>query len=168
MPGFWVRPLWYLAADSQAYATQSIKGAFPPPQLPSSLLHSLQARAARVRWKENLRPGPYFSMVHGQAILHTEGMGAVDWGAMVPETACLWATASALQPVRAPPTCHRLLRTVPSFTTRHAHSREMWWAMLDHVKDWMTAPGTRCRRGPVVERLTAPRPSVCHSLHRGK
>ena len=38
--------------------------------------------------------------------------------------------------------------------------------MLDHPRDWMTAPGTRCPPEPVLERLTAPTPNVRHALHR--
>ena len=41
-----------------------------------------------------------------------------------------------------------------------------WPATLDHVKDCMTASGTRCPPGPVLERITAPTPSVGNAPHR--
>ena len=108
-----------------AHATQAVKGAFPLPLLPGVvLLHSLQAGAAWVRWREqDGRPSPYFSLVQGQALLHAKGMGAVEWGAIVPDTACRWITVTALQPMRPPPASHRLLRTVPSLTPHHALTR---------------------------------------------
>ena len=119
LPGPWVLPLWYLPMGTLAHATQAVKGAFPQPLLPCvALLCSLQAGAAWVRWKEEGgRPSPYFPLVQGQALLHAEGMGTVDWGAIVPGTACRWITAAAPQPMRLPPACHRLLRVVPSLAS---------------------------------------------------
>ena len=38
-------------------------------------------------------------MVQGQALIHAEGMGTVEWGAIVPGTACRWITAAAPQPM---------------------------------------------------------------------
>ena len=99
-----------------AHATQAVKGAFPQPLLPGvALLRSLQAGAAWVRWREEgRRPSLYFPLVQGQALLHAEGMGTVEWGAIVPGTACRWITAAAPQPMRSRQACHRLLRAVPS------------------------------------------------------
>ena len=116
LPGPWTLPLWYLPMGTLAHATQAVKGAFPQPPLPGvALLRSLQAGAAWVRWREGKgRPSPYFPMVQGQALIHAEGMGTVEWGAIVPGTACRWITAAAPQPMRSPPACHRLLRMVPS------------------------------------------------------
>ena len=73
-----------------AHATQAVKGAFPQPLLPGvALLRSLQAGAAWVRWREEGgRSSPYFPLVQGQALLHAGGMGTVEWGAIVPDTAC--------------------------------------------------------------------------------
>ena len=86
-----------------------MKGAFPQPQLPGvTLLRSLQAGAAGIRWREEDGcPSPYFTLVQGQALLHAEGMGTVEWGAMVPDTACRWIIVAAPQPMRSPPVCHR-------------------------------------------------------------
>ena len=79
-------PLWYLPMGTLAHATQAVKGAFPQPLLPGvALLRSLQAGAAWVRWKEGKgRSSPYFPMVQGQALIHAEGMGTVEWGASCP------------------------------------------------------------------------------------
>ena len=165
LPAPWVPPLFYLLAGSQAHATQAIKGAFLPPQLPWTLVRNLQAGAAWVGWEENGRPGPYFAVVQGQAILDTEGMGAVECGAIVPNTACRRVTATSLHPLRTPPACHCVMQTVPRLAPSHALTLAVWPAMLDDVKDWMTAPGTLCPPGPVLERLTAPKPSVRQVLH---
>ena len=108
--------LWYLPMGTLAHATKAVKGAFPQPLLPGmALLRSLQAGAAWVRWREGGgRSSPYFPLVQGQALLHAEGMGTVEWGAIVPGTACRWITAAAPQPMRSPPACQRLLRMVSS------------------------------------------------------
>ena len=163
-----VLPLWYLPMGTLANATQAVKGAFPQPLLPGkALLRSLQAGAAVVRWREGGgRPSPYFPLVQGQALLHAEGMGTVDWGAIVPGTACRWITAAALQPMRSPPTCHRLLRVVPSLAPQHVLTRDVWRAILSHTREWLTNPGARYPLGPVLEQLTAPTPGVRHALHR--
>ena len=107
LPDPWILPLWYLPADALAHATQVVKGAFPPPQPPGvALLRSLQAGAAWVRWREeNGRPGPYFPLVQGQALLDAEDMGTVEWGAIVPDTACRWITPAAPQPMQPPAAC---------------------------------------------------------------
>ena len=110
-----------------AHAAQAVKGAFPQPLLPGvALLRSVQAGGAWVRWREEGgRPSPYFPMVKGQALLHAEGMGTVEWGAIVPNTACRWITVAAPHPMRSPPACHRLLRAVPSLAPNHALTREV-------------------------------------------
>ena len=90
----------------------------------------------------------------------------MEWGAIVPDTACRKITAAAPQPMQLPPACHRLLRAVPSLAPHHALTREVWRAMLSHPREWMTNPGTRCPPGPVLEQLTAPTPGVRHALHR--
>ena len=107
LPGPWVLPLWYLPMGTLAHATQAVKGAFPQPLLLGmALLRSLQAGAAWLRWKEGGgRSSPYFPLVQGQALLHAEGMETVEWGAIVPGTACRWITAAAPQPMRSPPGC---------------------------------------------------------------
>ena len=38
--------------------------------------------------------------------------------------------------------------------------------MLSHTWEWLTNPGARYPPGPVLERLTAHTPGVCHALHR--
>ena len=132
-----------------------------------ALLCSLQVVAAWVRWREeDGRPSPYFPLVQGQALLHAEGMGTVEWGAIVPDTACRWITVAAPQPMRSPPMCHRLLRAVPSLAPHHALTREVSRAMLSQPREWMTNPGARCLPGPVLEQLTAPTPGVRDALHR--
>ena len=168
LPGPWTLPLWYLPMGTLAHATQAVKGAFPQPLLPGvALLRSLQAGAAWVRWKEGKgRSSPYFPMVQGQALIHAEGMGTVEWGAIVPGTACRWITAAAPQPMRSPPACHRLLRMVPSLAPQHAFTRDVWKAVLSHTRDWLTNPATRYPPAPVLEQLTAPTPGVLHALHR--
>ena len=168
LPGPWTFPLWYLPMGTLAHATQAVKGAFPQPLLPGvALLRSLQAGAAWVRWKEGKgRSSPYFPMVQGQALIHAEGMGTVEWGAIVPGTACRWITAAAPQPMRSPPACHRLLRMVPSLAPQHAFTRDLWKAVLSHTREWLTSLGARYPPGPVLEQLTAPTPGVLHALHR--
>ena len=168
LPGSWTLPLWYLPMGTLAHATQAVKGAFPQPLLPGvALLRSLQAGAAWVRWKERKgRSSPYFPMVQGQALIHAEGMGTVEWGAKVPGTACRWITAAAPQPMQSPPACHRLLRMVPSLAPQHAFTRDVWKAVLSHTREWLTNPGTRYPLEPVLEQLTAPTPGVLHALHR--
>ena len=81
LPGPWVLPLCYLPIGTVADATQAVKGAFPQPLLPGvALLRSLQAGASWVRWREGGgRSSPYFPLVQGQALLHAEGMGTVQW-----------------------------------------------------------------------------------------
>ena len=168
LPDPWVPPLWYSPMGTLAHAAQAPKEAFPQPLPPGvTLLRSLQAGAAWVRWREaDGRPSPYFPLVQGQALLHAEGMGTVDGGAIVPDTACRWITVAALQPMQSPPACHRLLRAVPSLAFHHALTREVWRAMLNHTREWMTNPGARYPPGPVLEQLTAPTPGVRHVLHR--
>ena len=164
----WTLPLWYLPMGSLAHATQAVKGAFPQPLLPGvALLCSLQAGAAWVRWKEGKgRSSPYFCMVQGRALVHAEGMGTVEWGAIVPGTACRWIATAAPQPMHSPPACHRLLRMVPSLAPQHAFTRDVWKAVLSHTREWLTNPGARYPPGPVLEQLTAPTPGVLHALHR--
>ena len=168
LPDPWVLSLWYLPMGTLAHAAQAVKGAFPQPLLPGlALVRSLQARAAWVRWREESgRPSQYFPLVQGQALLHAEGMGTVERGAMVPDTACRWIGAAAAQPMRSPPACHRLLRGVPSLAPHHALTREVWRAMLSHPRERMTNQGARCPPGPVLEQLTAPTLGVRHALHR--
>ena len=105
-------------------------------------------------------------MVQGQALIHAEGMGTLEWGAIVPGTACRWITATAPQPMRSPPACHRLLRMVPSLAPQHAFTRDVWKAVLSHTREWLTNPGARYPPGPVLEQLTAPTSGVLHALHR--
>ena len=167
LPGPSVLPLWYLPMGTLAHATQAVKGAFPQPLFPGvALLRSLQA-AAWVRWREGgRRSSPYFPLAQGQAPLHAEGMGTVEWKAIVPSTACRWITAAAPQPMRSPPACQRLLRMVPSLARQHAFTRDVWRAILSHTREWLTNPGARYPPGPVLEQLTAPTPGARHSLHR--
>ena len=143
LPDPWILQLWYLPTNALAHATQAVKGTLPPPRPPGAgLLRSLQAGAAWVRWRdENGRPGRYFPLLQGQALLHAEDIGTVEWGAIVPDTACRWITAAAPQPMRPPPACHRLLRTVPPLAPRHALTRDVWRALLSHQREWMATPG---------------------------
>ena len=99
--------LWYLPMGTLAHATQAVKGAFPQTLLPGvALLRSLQAGAAWVRWKEGGgRLSPYFPLVQGQALLHAEGMGTVEWGAIVP--------GGSQQPPHSP--CGRRQRATASY-----------------------------------------------------
>ena len=168
LPGPWALPLWYLPMGTLAHASQAVKGAFRQPLLPGvALLRSLQAGAAWVRWKKGGgRSSPYFPLVQGLALLHAEGMGTVEWGAIVPGTACRWITAAAPQPMRSPPACHRLLRMVPSLAPQHAFTRDVWRAILSHTREWLTNPGARYPPGPPLEQLTAPTPGVRHALQR--
>ena len=73
---------------------------------------------------------------------------------------------AAPQPMRSPPTCHRLLRMVPSLAPQHAFTRDVWKAVLSHTREWLTNPGAQYPPGPVLEQLTAPTPGVLHALHR--
>ena len=109
--GPWVLPIWYLPMGTLAHAAQAVKGSFPQPLLPGvALLCSLQAGAAWLRWREEGgRPSPYFPPVQGQALLHSQGMGTVEWGAIVPGTACRWITAAAPSP------CDRRRRATASY-----------------------------------------------------
>ena len=168
LPDPWVLPLWYLPMGTLAHATQAVKGAFPQPLLPGvALLRSLQAGAAWVQWREGGgRSSPYFPLVQGQVLLHAKGMGTVEWGAIVPGTACSWITAAAPQPMRSPPACDHLLRMVPSLAPQHAFTRDVWRAILSHTREWLTNPGAHYPPGPVLEQLTAPTPGVRHALHR--
>ena len=168
LPDPWNLPLWYSPTGTLAHTAQAVKGAFPQPLLPGvALLRSLQAGAAWVRWREeNGRPSPYFPLVQREALLHAEGMGTVDWGAIVPEMACRWITVAAPQPMRSPPARHGLLRAVSSLAPHNALTREVWRAMLSHPREWMTNPGAPCPPGLVLEQLTAPTPGVRHALHR--
>ena len=167
--GTWILTLWCLPTDAMARATEDVKGAFPTPQPPGvALPRSLQARAAWVRWREEGgRPSPYFPLVQGQALLHAEDIGTVEWGAIVPDTACRWVTAAAPQPMRSLPACHRLLRAVLPLAPRHALTRDVWRAMLSQPREWLATPGARYPPGPVLNKLTAPTPGVRHVLHKG-
>ena len=110
VPDPWIPPLWYLPTDALADATQAVKGAFPPPQSPdAALLCSLQVGGAWVRLQKVGRQGPYFLLPQGHALLHAEGMGTVESGAIVPVTACRWITAAAPSAMRPPPACRHLL-----------------------------------------------------------
>ena len=93
-------------------------------------------------------------------------MGTVEWGAIVPRTACRWITAAAPQPMRSPLASHRLLRMVPFLAPQHAFTRDVWRAILRHTREWLTNPGARYPPGPVLEQLTAPTPGVRHALQR--
>ena len=93
-------------------------------------------------------------------------MRTVEWGAIVPGTACRWITVAAPQPMRLPPACHRLLRKVPSLAPQHASTRDVWRAILSHTREWPTNPGARYPPGPVLEQLTVPTAGVRHALHR--
>ena len=168
LPDPWILPMWYLPPGTLAHAPKAVKGAFPPPQPPSmALLSSLQARAEWIRWQEeDGRLSRYFPLVQGQALLHAEDMGTVEWGANVPVTACRWITAAALEPMRSPPGCHCLLRAVHPLAPRHVLTREVWGAMLSHPREWMMKPGAPYPPGPVLEQLTATTPGVCHVLHK--
>ena len=71
------------------------------------------------------------------------------------------------------PAAHAIATGVPPPPTggpllgpHHALTREVWRAMLSHTRDWMTNSGARCPPGPVLEQFTAPKPGVCHALHR--
>ena len=163
-----IHPLWYLPTNALADANQAVKGAFSPPQPPDlALLRSLQARAAWIRWREeNGRPGPYFPVVQGHALLHAEDMGTVEWGAIVPDTGCRWITAAAPQPLLPPSVCHRLLQAVSPLTPRHGLTRDVWKAMLSHTREWMATPDAQHPPGPVLGQLTAPTFGVRYFLHR--
>ena len=168
LPDPWILLLWYSPTGTLAHAAQALKGAFPQPQLPGvALLRSLQAGAAWIRWREEVgRPSPYFPLVQGQALLHAEGMEAVECGAIVPDTACRWITVAAPQHVRSPPASHRLLRAVLPLAPRNALTREVWRAMLSHPREWMMNPGARYPPRPVLVQLTAPTSGVRQALHR--
>ena len=168
LPDSWILRLWYLPTGTLAHAAQAVKGDFPPPQPPGVvLLRSLHAGAAWIRWREeDGRPSPYFPLVQGQALLHAEVMGTMEWGAIVPDTACRWITAPAPQPMQSPPACYRLLRAVPPLARRPALPGEVWRAMLSHPRQWMMKPGARYPPGTGLEQLTPPTPGVRHTLHR--
>ena len=163
-----ILPLWYLPTSTLAHAAQALKGAFRPPQPPGvALIRSLQAGAAWIRWREeDGRRSPYFPLVHGQVLLHAKDMGTVEWGAILPNTACRWITAAVPEPMQSPPACRRFLQAFPPFAPRHALTREVWRAMLSHPREWMMNPRARYLPGPVLEQLTASTPRVRHTLHR--
>ena len=104
--------------------------------------------------------------MQAQALLHAGGMGTVEWGAIIPDTACRWITVAHPKPMQSPPACHRLLRAVPPLDPCHALAREVWGAMLNHPREWMTSPAARYPPGPLLEQLTAPTSGVRHTLHR--
>ena len=171
LPGPWVLPLCYLSMGTLAHATQAVKGALPQPLLPGvALLRSLQAGAAWVRWREEGgRPSPYFPLVQGQALLHAEGMGTVEWGAIVPGTACRWITAAAPQPMRLLPACHRLLRVVLGPPTHPYQGRMEGHAEPHHAvanEPGCTVPagaGARTADGPQTRGPPRPAQGVgCH------
>ena len=72
LPDPWLLPLWYSPMGTLAHAAQAVKGTFPQPLLPGvTVLRSLQAGAAWVRWREaDGRTSQYFPLVQGQALLH--------------------------------------------------------------------------------------------------
>ena len=85
----------------------------PPPQPASGgSLGSMEREQAS---------GPLLPHGTGQAILHTDGMGTADWEAILPDTACWLATATAQQPLWAPWAGHRLLQTIRPLASRHAN-----------------------------------------------
>ena len=90
----------------------------------------------------------------------------MEWGAIVPGTACRLITAAAPQPMPSLPACHCLLRMVPSLASQHAFTRDVWRAILSHTREWLTNPGARYPPGPVLEQLRAPTPGVRHALYR--
>ena len=135
-----------------------------PPAPPCSAACKLER--PWVRWQENGRPGPYFPLMQGQALLHAEDMQTLEYGAIVRDTACRWIRAAAPQAMRSPLTCHRLLQTVPPLAPRHALTREVWRALLSHPREWMTTPGAQYPPEPVLEQLTAPTTGVRNVLHR--
>ena len=102
----------------------------------------------------------------GQALLQTEVKGTAELGAMVPDMACRWITATATHSMRLPPAGHSLLRTVPLLAPCHALSRNVGRALLGHRRDSMTAAGARYPPEPVLEQLTVPTPRVRNALHR--
>ena len=104
--------------------------------------------------------------MQGQALLRATGIRTVQWGPIVPDTACRWIPVAAPHPMKPPSACHRLLRAVLSLAPHHALTREVWRAMLSRHREWMTNPGARCPPGPVLAQITAPTPGVRHALHR--
>ena len=104
--------------------------------------------------------------MQGQALLHAEDIGTVEWETILPHTACRCIAATALQPMRLPPACHRLLPTVPPFALRHALTRDDSRALLSHPREWMATWGARYRPRLVLEQFVAPTPRVRHVLHR--
>ena len=159
----------YLPTGTPAHAAQAVMGAFPQRKPPSvALLRSLQAGAAWIQWPEkDGRPSPYFSLVQGQVLIHAEGMQTMEWGAIVPDTACRWwSTMAAPQPMQSPPACHRLLLAVLPLAPRHALTREVWRAMLSHPRRWMMNPAAWYLPGAVLGHLTPPTPGVRHILHK--
>ena len=163
----WVLLLCYLPMGTLAAAAQAVKGAFltaAPPRRGPALQPAGGSGLGTVEGGGRA-PEPVFPLVQGQALLHAEDMGTVEWGAIVPDTACRWITAAAPQPMRSPPECHSLLRAVPCLAPHHDLTREVWRAMMSHPREWMTNPDARCLPGPVLQQLTAPTPGVRHALH---
>ena len=64
----------------------------------------------------------------------------------MPDTTCRLISATPEHPMRPPPACHNLLRTVPTLASCHALTSEVWRA--------------RYPPGPVLEQLTTPTPRV--------
>ena len=93
--------------------------------------------------------------MQGQALLHAGDTGIVEWGAIVPDTACRRIAATAPHPMQPAPACDHLLRTVPPLAS-HAFTCHVWRALLSNHRDWME---------PVLEQLTAPTSRVRHALH---
>ena len=98
----WILLLLYSPTSTLAHAAQAVEGAFQQPRLSGvALLRSLQVGAAWIPWgEEDGRPSPYFSLVQGKALLHAEGMGTVELGAIVHAGGSLW-------PPRSPCDCPR-------------------------------------------------------------
>ena len=138
--------LWYLPMGTLAHAAGAVKGPFPQPLLPGvALLRSLQAGAAWVRWmEEDGRPSPYFRPVQHQALFHAEGMGTMELGAIVPDTACRWITVAAPQPMRPPPACHRLLLTRSRGGPGHGTLR--WTRTSEQAGKALRSQGHHCAR----------------------
>ena len=166
LPDLWILPLWYLPTDALAHTTQAVKGTFPPPPIPRGgpPPQPTGEGGQRTVARRGRTPEPVLPPGAGSGAASPQGHE--DRGMVGDRARHGWITAAAPQPMLSPRACHRLLRAVPPLDTRHALTRDVWRAMLSHLREGMATLGAQYPPGPVLEQLTVPTPGVRHVLHR--